>query len=228
MQYGIPEIPETIEQLQAWYTAHNLPPEEVTRFFIGKDVQEPRAFGIYRDGNLVVVYKNKNDGSRAVRYSGFDERYAVNEIYVKLKQEISNQKAVNSVPRVKLTPEQIKKQRIKRIAIIAIAVILIAVWMRLSYDPTRSGYYQVNNDWYYYYDGSWYYYDYYYNGWYAYDYAYDAGYWDDYYYGSQYNSGYGYSDFELTDYYSNTDSGSSWNSSDSWDSGFTDFDSDWH
>lgn len=43
--------PKTIEELKAWYTAHHLPPEEITRFFIGKDIREPKAFGIYRDGN---------------------------------------------------------------------------------------------------------------------------------------------------------------------------------
>lgn len=38
--------PRTIAELQSWYRARNLPPEEVTRFFIGRDVREPRAFGI--------------------------------------------------------------------------------------------------------------------------------------------------------------------------------------
>ena len=43
------EQPKTIEELQAWYVAHHLPPEEVTRFFIGKDIKEPMAFGIYKN-----------------------------------------------------------------------------------------------------------------------------------------------------------------------------------
>ena len=85
--------PKTIEELKAWYTAHDLPPENVTRFFIGKDIREPRAFGIFKNGNgEFVVYKNKSDGSRAVRYQGYDEGYAVNELYLKLKSEILNQK----------------------------------------------------------------------------------------------------------------------------------------
>ena len=37
--------PRTIEDLQKWYQDHQLPPEEVTRFFIGKDVREAKAFG---------------------------------------------------------------------------------------------------------------------------------------------------------------------------------------
>ena len=49
------ETPRTIEELKAWYAAHHLPPEDVTRFFIGKDVREPRAFGIYRDGDCFVT-----------------------------------------------------------------------------------------------------------------------------------------------------------------------------
>ena len=88
-------VPQTIEELKAWYTAHNLPPEEVTRFFIGKDYKEPKAFGIYQDGERFIVYKNKADGSRAIRYEGGDEAYAVNELYLKLKEEIARQKGRN-------------------------------------------------------------------------------------------------------------------------------------
>lgn len=91
----VDNTPKTIDELKDWYMARKLPPESVTRFFIGKDVKEPRAFGIYRDGSDYVVYKNKNDGSRAVRYRGTDEAYAVNEIYLKLKSEILNQKSRN-------------------------------------------------------------------------------------------------------------------------------------
>ncbi len=90
------DTPRTIAQLQEWYRARNLPPENVTRFFIGKNVHERRAFGIYQDGKDFIVYKNKDDGSRAVRYKGRDEAYAVNEIYMRLKQEIMNQKNMNS------------------------------------------------------------------------------------------------------------------------------------
>ena len=89
--------PTTIEGLKEWYESKGLPPEEVTRFFIGKDIREAKAFGIYKDdasGNF-IVYKNKADGSRAVRYEGTDEAYAVNELHTRLKQEILEQKAHN-------------------------------------------------------------------------------------------------------------------------------------
>ena len=94
-QRTAPDTPQTIEQLQSWYRARNLPPEEVTRFFIGKDIREPRAFGIYEDAGEFIVYKNKSDGSRAIRYQGTDEAYAVNELYLRLKEEIVNQKNRN-------------------------------------------------------------------------------------------------------------------------------------
>ena len=86
------DTPKTIAELQAWYQAHHLPPEEKTRFFIGRDIKEARAFGIYQDGEEFIVYKNKADGTRAIRYQGTDEEYAVNELYLKLKAEILEQK----------------------------------------------------------------------------------------------------------------------------------------
>ena len=85
--------PKTIEELKQWYADRHLPPPETTRFFIGEDYPGPRAFGIFRQGSEVIVYKNKANGSRAVRYRGTDEAYAVNELYLKLKSEILNQKA---------------------------------------------------------------------------------------------------------------------------------------
>ena len=93
--------PLTIEELQAWYTYHHLPPETVTRFFIGKNITEPKAFGIYKnDRGEFVVYKNKSTGERAVRYQGTDEAFAVNELYQKLRDEIQNQKARQSSKKV--------------------------------------------------------------------------------------------------------------------------------
>lgn len=96
-EYSGSTTPETIEQLQKWYEDRNLPPYEVTRFFIGINCVEPRAFGIYKEGNDFVVYKNKADGQRAIRYCGTDEAYAVNELYLRLKEEILNQKAHNQI-----------------------------------------------------------------------------------------------------------------------------------
>lgn len=85
---------KTIEELKQWYIDAHLPPENITRFFIGKNCKEKKAFGIYKDTNTghFVVYKNKANGVRAIRYEGFDEAFAVNELYLRLKQEIANQK----------------------------------------------------------------------------------------------------------------------------------------
>ena len=89
--------PKTIEELKDWYKKRNLPDPEVTRFFIGVDYKNPKAFGIYKDDSTgdFIVYKNKADGSRAVRYQGKDEQYAVNELYQRLKDEIVHQKHLN-------------------------------------------------------------------------------------------------------------------------------------
>ena len=149
------ETPRTIEELKAWYVSHHLPPEDVTRFFIGKDVREPRAFGIYRDGDCFVVYKNKDDGSRAVRYHGPDEGYAVNELYLRLKQEIANQKGRNGEKR----PVDKKKER--RNMIIALSIFVAAVLVLLfldSFNPD-DGYYNYHNRWYYYGSSNWYVYE---------------------------------------------------------------------
>lgn len=85
-------VPQTIEELITFASAKKLPLEEM-RFFLGKDIREPKAFGIYKnaDGDF-VVYKNKSTGERVVRYEGKDEAYAVNEIYQKMRTEIIEQK----------------------------------------------------------------------------------------------------------------------------------------
>ena len=79
--------PKTIEELKAFCAEKGMPLEQM-RFYIGEDFPEPRAFGIFQDENgEFVVYKNKADGTRSVRYHGTDEAYAVNELYEKLKSE---------------------------------------------------------------------------------------------------------------------------------------------
>jgi len=89
--------PTTIEELKDWYKSKGLPPYETTRFFIGEDYKAPRAFGIFKDekSEKIIVYKNKDNGERAVRYEGSDEAYAVNEIFMRLKDEILEQKLWN-------------------------------------------------------------------------------------------------------------------------------------
>jgi hypothetical protein len=203
------EAPHTIEELKQWYTSHNLPPENVTRFFIGKNYTGARAFGIYKDeatGNF-VVYKNKSDASRAIRYQGKDESYAVNELYMKLKEEIVNQKQHNlnnanntqyAKYRAPATPSA--KNTIKSIIIFIIFFAIFISIVKYTMRPSR-GYYNYDGNYYYYQSGTWYEYDYY-SGWYP-TYAPDelADNYHDYYSSSYYSSYYGTDDFSDSSYY---------------------------
>lgn len=80
-------IPKTIDELISYCMQRDIPYHKL-HFRLGEDSKEPKVFGIFKDsktGNF-VVYKNKSQGQRAVRYSGKDEAYAVNEIYQKLRE----------------------------------------------------------------------------------------------------------------------------------------------
>jgi hypothetical protein len=79
--------PHTIKELAEYCAERNMPLHRM-RFFIGENYTKPKAFGIYQNNaGEFVVYKNKADGSRSIRYIGFDEEYAVKEIYLKLLDE---------------------------------------------------------------------------------------------------------------------------------------------
>lgn len=79
--------PHTIKELKEYCAERNMPLHRM-RFFIGENYQKPKAFGIYQnDKGEFVVYKNKADGSRSIRYIGFDEESAVKELYLKLLDE---------------------------------------------------------------------------------------------------------------------------------------------
>lgn len=181
------DTPQTIEQLKSWYIARKLPPEETTRFFIGKDIKEPKAFGIYEDkyGNF-VVYKNKANGQRAVRYKGNDEAYAVNELYLRLKEEILNQKSGNLKQHTnreyvnqKTSYDRARRKEAKKIENMIISFIffcifapsLISIFFNV-FEKDNTGYYCYDNTLYYFLDDEhasfwddntgWYKYD---NGW---------------------------------------------------------------
>ncbi|MCR5303138.1 MAG: hypothetical protein K6E33_01145 [Lachnospiraceae bacterium] len=171
--------PKTIEELRAYCRARNMPLEKM-RFFIGEDYKGPKAFGLFKDDEgMYVVYKNKADGNRAVRYRGKDEAYAVNEIYQKLKTEISQQiagghvKKKGSKPssskggggqkRSGIDPDDIKSFIYKRLTSLSTYVVLIFVLILVAIilDPSPvSGYYNADDS-YYYYDST--------NGWYGYN-----------------------------------------------------------
>lgn len=224
------EQPKTIEELQAWYTAHNLPPEEITRFFIGKNITEPKAFGIYKtETGDCVVYKNKSTGERAIRYQGADEGYAVNELYQRLKAEIADQKAAHGSPK-----QPKKNKKTAKGCLIALIVFIILGVVAVAMDKSApNGYYNYDNTEYYHQGSSWYRYDKDADNWVTTTSMSDiitkdnAG---DY----SYNNHEGMR-FEETSWYDDGssddsddwDSDNSWDSDDDWSSSSTDWDSDW-
>ena len=162
--------PKTIEDLKAWYEAHNLPPEEITRFFIGKNIKEPKAFGIYKtDTGDCVVYKNKSTGERAIRYQGSDEAYAVNELYQRLRAEIADQKRASrsqqqpqaTRPASERVADMKKKKRLKGCGCLTIILaVLFGFGLLVALDDTAPhGYYNYQGKEYYNQYGTWYQYD---------------------------------------------------------------------
>ncbi len=247
--------PRTIEELKKWYEDRQLPPPETTRFFIGVDYKEPRAFGIYKnDNNEFVVYKNKADGSRVIRYQGKDETYAVDELFQKLKDEIVHQKA-RSTSRGRQTKSDNRLKQIGSILSMILALVFIAVFVFESITEKRhNGYYNYEDVVYYNDAGNWYYFDDDDDDWYtaAAPAQYDPNNTDPYFMGRSYDDvDWESADQDLTensdeslrtvpdvtdssayrdDHSSDSDSDSDydWDSgSDSWDSGGSDWDSDW-
>lgn len=246
--------PKTISELKVWYNEKNLPPEDVTRFFIGKNYQGPKAFGIYEENGEFIVYKNKADGTRAVRYKGTDEAYAVNELYLKLKSEILNQKAHN-INEIKSGNKQVGSNNSLGLKIIKAFYIVFICFVVSGFisaafffinglrDIPYAGNYYVNGDDVYYCES---YID---DDWYLFDYdskdyipvSIPKEMYDDI-------QNYKFSDFdewdENVEMFEDTETGQyvnslhssssdssdsdySWDSSDSWDSGSSDWDSDW-
>lgn len=229
------EQPKTIEELQAWYVAHHLPPEEITRFFIGKDIREPKAFGIYKNetGDF-VVYKNKSTGERAIRYQGADERYAVNELYQRLRAEIVDQKGRRPTAPTQAATSTPKKKKTKGCGCIMAILFVVFIALVAIFDKTApNGYYNYQGTQYYHQGSSWYYYDANTDDWYqsddididrdnASDYRIETHSGKDFEESSWYDAGNTSDDHDWDD---DDDWGSS--SSSDWDSGSTDWDSDW-
>ena len=178
-------VPQTIEELKGFCSKHNLPLEEM-RFFIGVDYKKPKAFGIYQDGDgNFVVYKNKSDGSRAIRYKGTDEAYAVHELYLKMQSEVQKQKKYLSTGGGASDAEQARRaaysdnpynrdrspkrpggiwgslsgQVKKRLVGVVLLVLFFSSILAFDAMVPDKGYYS--------YEGSYYYYDY--HDWYRFD-----------------------------------------------------------
>ncbi|MBR5381196.1 MAG: hypothetical protein IK136_01105 [Oscillospiraceae bacterium] len=266
--------PRTLDELRAFCERKGMPLEKM-RFFIGENVEEARAFGVYRceDGDF-IVYKNKADGSRYVRYKGADEAFAVNELYEKLKAETEKRRASpsrTSMPRTSSSSSSSSRSSsaarsggsrsgaagifdLLRLGAYGLLVIVIIIGLiagaidALRNEPDR-GYYSYGGRQYYYNDDDWYGYDAELLSWVILDAVDDelAKDHDEYYLSGYYDSSYGCGDFaesgyptgssyydddyEYDEYYdSDDDYDWSWGDDggwDSWDSGGTDWDSDW-
>lgn len=230
------KIPQTISELKQFCESKGMPLERM-RFFIGEDYREAKAFGIYQDENgEFVVYKNKADGSRAIRYRGTDEAFAVRELYEKLKFEIDLRRGNG-------TRQNTVKSSIPRGLRVFIVLWLVLVFFIVSsnmYKEKYTGYYRYHNQVYYsvgYQD--WYYYSNSVGDWLPTEQPFNRDYYSECYIGKSYSDALNddywdgsapyFSDFRNSDYYDdyNWSSDSSGSSYDSWDSGSTDWDSDW-
>ena len=250
------EWPKTIEELKTWYVDHHLPPEKVTRFFIGKNISEPKAFGIYKNEvGEFVVYKNKTDGQRAIRYQGMDETFAVGEIYQRLRDEMAKQRsrsragkekertgtasALQSSPkkenRVAASRGNGKKKNNWGSVGIVSALIALAVGAIALADGVPNGYYLYDGVEYYHQGSSWYRYNPGSDNWFEAESMSDfitSDNADEYKYSN--HEGTAFEDTEWYDDGSSSDSSDNdswgdddWSSDDDWDSGSTDFDDDW-
>ena len=232
------KVPKTIEALRAFCVSHHLPLAQM-RFFLGEDYRGARAFGIYKDGEgNFVVYKNKADGSRAVRYRGTDEAYAVNELYQKMKSEISNQRARQQ----KKAGGRTKQSNTGFGGLLAL---LCAVFLLINFLPSLfrglgpktapNGYYTWEDTYYYNQNDDWYYFDTDESSWapttmpdtLGENYA-------QYFQSENYAESQAPADFSDSVFYVEPDYSDDWDdddwdwdSDDSWDSDYTDWDSDW-
>jgi len=219
--------PRTIDELKQYCSERGMPLLKM-RFFIGEDFREPKAFGIYQNGSEYVVYKNKADGSRAIRYQGSDEAHAVNELLDKLMEECSNRGIYPDG-----APEkgaQVAKQRnlYRRIVMFAAIAGLVVTLGGTAYqmmNHRHDGYYHFDDGIYYHYGDNWYTdTDY---GWVESEPVYQGDS-SQYYLGEDYSSGWGVSDFKESAAYEEIKSQDSTSSDyDSWDSNDTDWDTDW-
>ena len=220
--------PRTIEELRAFCESKGMPLEKM-RFFIGMNELSPRAFGIYREGGRFIVYKNKSDGSRAVRYDGPDEAYAVNELYLKLLEEYRLRQNGGSGGTRSSGARRRPNRRSTAIIIAVVVLYLLLQFAVKRIGHRKDGYYSTGDNLYYRYGSSWYM-DSGYDDWVETD-SFPMDNYGSYYVGDDYNDSWDGSDFKESDAWDSLqDSGSDsdWDTDyDSWDSGDTDWDSDW-
>ncbi|MCM1273566.1 MAG: hypothetical protein NC225_08535 [Clostridium sp.] len=234
--------PKTIDELKMWAEDHNLPLDDM-RTYIGTDYRGAKAYGIYEEEETgkFIVYKNKADGTRAVRYEGYDQAYAVNELYMKMQERIEQQNQINHAP-----AQDNRRYRHRRSGLwkpfllffIVYAASFSFYFIAAKYDQRPdSGYYFYDDTYYcqdddfYYYDdddASWYYANYVDNELmdnYS-DYYESSGYYDSYDITNFQDSGYYEQDAHKNNDYDNDDDwDNDWNNN--WNDSYDDWDSDW-
>ena len=248
---GAYKIPQTITELKQFCEVRGMPLKKM-RFFIGEDYREPRAFGIYQDEDgQFVVYKNKSNGERAIRYRGSREDFAVHELYEKLKSETEIRRKKNAsygkIGGGKRIPSYISQSGKIVLASTIIMFLMMGLVLLLSLlghhiddqKYGKRGYYEYNDTAYYHVKDDWYYYDTNDYGWTPTespfsDYEDERTASEDAYVGKDYDGDSFYTDWNKSVWYDNyfsssASSDSGWSSSDydSWDSSDTDWDSDW-
>ncbi len=228
-------VPATIEELRAYCRHHNLPLADM-RVFLGEDYRGAKAFGIYRDENTgnFVVYKNKADGTRAVRYEGSDEAYAVNELYLKIRERVVEQKR-HLPPRRQGNSGRGRKVPAKgfitqTVVWGLIVIFVLAAWFTKG---PSGGYYDYGGHTYYYDSSYWYEWDVYDKEWSRTQIDTELEeHADDYYQSRNWRSSYEAGDFTESPWYSEEeweedDWDYDWDDGDVWDSSYDDWDSDW-
>ncbi len=227
-------LPKTIDELKEYCAERGMPLLRM-RFFIGQDYRQPKAFGIYQDGSRFVVYKNKANGERAIRYDGPDEEYAVRELLLKLLDECHNR---NIYPDGKPDDTMAVKPKTKTkrnsvllpVVIFLTCVLLSMIIAGLTKQNHKSdGYYRFSEDALYYrYGSKWFYNNTSDSNWTeTEDVPADAV--DQYYVGESFETDWGKSDFKQSEAWAKIKEKNTSSSSDyeRWDSEDTDWDSDW-
>lgn len=169
------QMPKTLRELELLLEENRLSPNDI-RLHIREDYPGPLCCGIFQDaeGNF-VVYKNRIDGSRVVRYQGPDEAYAVSELLQKALERVEVRRALHvplpheqdSLSVQKDTPfkKSLKKRRSSQpkrttikwnyLGLLSPLLVILVVWVFMNWDSTKSGYYCYQSSYYYYQDSDW-------------------------------------------------------------------------
>lgn len=244
-QRTVKGTPKTIEELKAFCDSKGLKLDKM-HIHIGEDFKQPKAFGIYKNeqNGHFVVYKNKANGQRAIRYDGTDEAYAVNELYLKIKDLLMEAKAATS-GRTSSSKGRSKPSKTPVLYYVICIFFLIVIVGALVYaciaamiDKRYNGYYEHRGT------------TYYRHGSYWYEYDEDTESWsstgdmsskidrEEDFIGNDYDNDVEAEEFPVDDYSSDWESDDDWDSDDDydWDDSYDDYDfggggdwdSDWY